>query len=98
MKKHDRIKKHIIEKNLNKELEEYMSYWYDNVYDDDDYNYDCDCDCDDCMSYYNNRMDYRGHDGLDWYYENREVLERNNIINEILGETGEGSSFVALNF
>lgn len=66
---------------------EIYSLWYDR-WDDDWYDMDDD--------WYDSEY---GSNGLRWYYENKEIFERNRIINEILGERDDDYfSFNALNF
>ena len=71
---------------------DYYALWYDDCWDtyycDDD---DCPCD--------KSHRDDCGGSGMDWYYDNREMLERNQTINEVLGiNDGDGVPFNALNF
>jgi hypothetical protein len=74
-------------------------------YSSDDYYYllwydDCYCGGRFCNGYYCecDEPDY-GEEGMDWYYRNREVLQRNQTINEVLGiDDGDGVNFIPLNF
>lgn len=67
------------------EDDKYWYYWYDHNYDYE----------------YENEMHsiYENAEGMDWYLENKEILERNKNINEILGiEEDNDISFNPLNF
>tara|TARA_R110000772_G_C13275824_1_gene436651 strand:+ start:578 stop:847 length:270 start_codon:yes stop_codon:yes gene_type:complete len=71
-----------------KHLLDYHFYalWYDDCWDFREYERDCD--------------KYYGYEGMDWYCENREMMKRNETINEVLGITGDIDDlpFKALNF
>jgi len=96
MKKYNRhSKEHSKLSEEAKHLSDYYFYalWYDDCYCG---NHRCSGyyrDCDNC----DNTLD---EEGMDWYYENREIMERNKIINEVLDIIGDSDDlpFDALNF
>lgn len=85
MKKYNRHKSERLTKKLEESIHNYEYYlyslWYDDAWDDE---------------YYDDI--YRlTEEGLDWYYSIKEIIERNNTINDVLGIDNDNSDLMGFN-